>query len=145
MQGAREAIRLPIVALIVGGLFWFNRAVYRDTFDHEISRERRATYDWIRRHAQPDAVVLDNDLHATYMTRRMSNTFPLPTSEYSARAFRSQQLQAIADGREPPERAGHPVLAVVEPGARPPQGAVVWQHPSGFRVVERVGPALSKL
>jgi hypothetical protein len=140
MQGTRESSRYPIAAIIVTGLFVFNRTAYRDTFNQEVGRERRATYEWIRTHASPTAVLLDGDLHATYLTRRMSSGFPLPTSEYSALASNRQLLEDIAAGRQPPERADRQVLAVVDPGAPAPPGPVLFEHPSGIRVVERFAP-----
>lgn len=140
MQGARPSHRYPIAAIIVAGFFVFNRATYRDTFNHEVSRERRETYEWIRRHTGSDTVLIDPDLHATYLTRRMSSSFPLPTSEYSALATNHLLLEDIAAGRQPPDRADKQVLAVVEPGAPAPPGALLFEHPSGIRVVERFAP-----
>lgn len=140
MQGSRDSNRYPITAIIIAGFFVFNRVAYRDTFNQEVARERRATYEWIRTHAAQDAVLIDHDLHATYMTRRMSSSFPLPTSEYSALARNRLLLEDIAAGRQPPERADRQVLAVVEPGARAPAGALLFEHPSGFRVVETFTP-----
>lgn len=141
MQGTREENRFPIAAIIVAGIFIFNRGTYRATFDHEIDRERRATYEWIRQNAAPDAMLLDHDLHATYMTRRMSSSFPLPTSEYSSLSANRHLLEDIEAGRQPLENAHKPVLAVVEPGARAPQGKLLFEHSSGFRVIERFVPA----
>jgi hypothetical protein len=140
MQGTRESNRYPIAAIIVAGFFVFNRGTYRDTFNHEVSRERRAVYEWIRTHAAPDAVLIDPDLHATYLTRHMSSSFPLPTSEYSALATNRQLLEDIAAGRQSPDRADRQVLAVVESGAPAPPGAVLFEHPSGLRVVETFAP-----
>jgi hypothetical protein len=140
MQGTKASNRYPIAAMIVTGFFVFNRDTYRDTFNHEVSRERRATYEWIRTNASADAVLLDPDLHATYLTRRMSSSFPLPTSEYSALATNRQLLEQIAWGRQPPERAERQVLAVVDPGAPAPAGKVVYTHPSGIRVIETFAP-----
>jgi hypothetical protein len=140
MQGARESNRYPIAAIIITGFFVFNRGTYRDTFDQEVSQDRRATYEWIRTHTRRDAVLLDPDLHATYLTRRMSSSFPLPTSEYSALATNRQLLSDIASGRQRPERAERPVLAVVDPGDRAPAGPVLFEHPSGLRVVETFAP-----
>jgi hypothetical protein len=140
MQGTRETNRYPIAAIIVAGFFVFNRGTYRDTFNHEVARERRDTYAWIRTHAAPDAVLIDPDLHATYLTRRMSSSFPLPTSEYSALATNRQLLEDIAAGRQPPERADRQVLIVVEPGEPAPPGALLFEHPSGLRVVEAFAP-----
>jgi hypothetical protein len=139
MQGVRERNRYPIAAMIVVGFFVFNRGTYRDTFGHEVDRERRVTYEWIRKNASPDAVLLDQDLHATYLTRHMSSSFPLPTSEYSALAVNRQLLDDIANGRQPPARAEKQVLAIVEPGERPPPGPVLFEH-AGIRVVETFAP-----
>lgn len=140
MQGDRESNRIPITAIIIAGIFVFNRHTYRDTFNYEIQPERKETYAWIRKHAEPDAVLLDSDLHATYMTRRMSSSFPLPTSEYSALAANRQLLEDIAAGRQPLDRANRQVLAVVAPNSRAPEGKLLFEHPSGFRVVERFLP-----
>jgi hypothetical protein len=140
MQGARESNRYPIAAIIITGFFVFNRGTYRDTFDQEVPQERRATYEWIRTHTSRDAVLIDPDLHATYLTRRMSSSFPLPTSEYSALATNRLLLSDIASGRQRPDRAERPVLAVVDPGERAPAGPVLFEHPSGLRVVETFTP-----
>jgi hypothetical protein len=140
MQGEKASNRYPIAAMIVAGLFVFNRTAYRDTFGHEVSLERRQTYEWIRKNVNLDAVLLDGDLHATYFTRRMSSSFPMPTSEYSALAFNRILLEDIAAGRQPAERAGKQVLAIVDPGQRGPAGKLVYQHPSGIRVVETYTP-----
>jgi hypothetical protein len=136
MQGTRQTNRYAIAAIIVTGFFVFNRATYRDTFRQEVGRERRATYEWIRTHVDANAVLIDPDLHATYLTRRMSSSFPLPTSEYSALATNHILLEDIAAGRQPPERADRQVLVVVDPGAPAPPGPVLFEHPSGIRVVE---------
>jgi hypothetical protein len=140
MQGTRESNRYPIAAIILTGFFVFNRGTYRDTFGEEVSKDRRVTYEWIRKNASRDAVLIDPDLHATYMTRRMSSSFPLPTSEYSALAIHRQLLEDIASGRQQPDRAERPVLAVIDPGVRAPAGAVLFEHPSGIRVIETFAP-----
>jgi hypothetical protein len=140
MQGTRESNRYCIAALIITGFFVFNRGTYRATFDREVPEARQAIYAWIRTHAPGDAVLIDPDLHATYLTRRMSSSFPLPTSEYSALATNRQLLEDIASGRQPPDRAERPVWAVVDAGASAPAGAVLFEHPSGLRVVERFAP-----
>jgi hypothetical protein len=140
MQGEREANRIPIAVIIVASFWIFNRGTYRDTFNHEVGRDRRETYAWIRTHATPDAVLIDPDLHATYLTRRMSSSFPLPTSEYSALATNRRLLEEIAEGRTSPDRADRQVLAVVEPGANAPRGELLYEHPSGFRVIETFTP-----
>jgi hypothetical protein len=140
MQGERPRARLAIVAIIIGGFFIFNRNVYRDTFNHEVSRDRRAVYEWIRRNAAPDAMLLDDDLHATYLTRRMSSSFPLPTSEYGSLAENRRLLEDVRAGREPASRTGRQVLAVVEPGASAPDGKLLFEHRSGIRVIETYAP-----
>jgi hypothetical protein len=66
----------------------------------------------------------------------MSSSFPLPTSEYSVLATNHLLLEDIAAGRQPPERADRQVLAVVDPGVPAPPGPVLFEHPSGIRVVE---------
>jgi hypothetical protein len=49
-------------------------------------------------------------------------------------------LEDIAFGRQPPERAERQVLAILDPGAAAPAGKVVYEHPSGIRVVETFAP-----
>jgi hypothetical protein len=70
----------------------------------------------------------------------MSSSFPLPTSEYSALATNRRLLEDIAAGRQSPDRADRQVLAVVDPGAPTPRGAVLYEDPSGLRVVEKFAP-----
>ena len=140
MQGERPRARAAIVGMIVAGFFVFNRTVYRDTFEHELPRSRRTVYDWIRENTAADAVLLDNDLHATYLTRRMSSSFPLPTSEYGALAENRKLLEDVLAGAQPASRTGRQVLAVVEPDAKAPPGKLLFSHRSGLRVVETFAP-----
>ncbi len=143
MQGESSRNRLALTGMLIAGFFIFNRGTYRDTFNREVSRERRAAYEWLLENTPADAGILDHDLHATYFTRRISSSFPLPTSEFGAHAYNRFMLDDIASGREPPERAGRPVFALVEPGARAPAGKLRWEHPSGFRVIESYGPQIA--
>jgi hypothetical protein len=139
LQGEAGSVRLSIAASIVAAFLFFNRASYADTFREELPRDRLEVYAWIREHAAPNAALLDRDLHATYFTRRMSSSFPLPTSEFRGLAANHRALQAVAAGKKRPRSLERQVLAVVEPKARAPRGQLVFESPSGLRVVELVG------
>ncbi|HYQ27796.1 MAG TPA: hypothetical protein VER04_11275 [Polyangiaceae bacterium] len=139
LQGQASSVRLPIVALIVAGFLFFNRASYADTFREELPLARRETYEWIAAHTDPSAALLDKNLHATYFTRRMSSGFPLPTSEFRALAANKIALEKIGHNNKRAAKWKRPLLAVVDPKAAEPKGTVVFTHASGIRVVELVG------
>jgi hypothetical protein len=136
MQGARASARAPILVMIVMGFLVFNRGLYHETFRREITPERIAAYEWIRSHADADAVLLDTDPRASYLASRMSQSLPLPSSEYQALATNRALLEDVAAGRKPAAATGRQVLRVEE-GAPVAGTRLLWQHPSTpVRVVE---------
>jgi hypothetical protein len=140
LQGERERARIPIVALILSGLIVFNRATYRDSFREPIPTDRLQVYEWIRLNTDSDAALLESDWHSSYLTHRMSSSFPLPTSEYAQLASTRKLLQKVAAGKNGPEIANRQVLAIAPPRKKAPPGKVLWQSPAGYRVVERFAP-----
>jgi hypothetical protein len=137
LQRTSERARIPILALILTGFIVFNRAAYRDSFRQAVPKPKAEVYEWIRLNTDADAAVLVSDYHAAYLTHRMTSSFPLPTSEYSALASNRQVLKDIADGKRRPAEAKRQVIAIGEPGGKPPAGRVLWESPDGYRVVER--------
>jgi hypothetical protein len=140
LQGESERARLPIVAMILAGFIVFNRATYRDSFRQAVPKEKAEVYEWIRLNTAPNAALLEQDWHASYLTHRMSSGFPLPTSEYSALASNRILLKKVATGKAGPEVVNRQVVAIGEPRRKPPAGKVLWKSPAGYRVVERFAP-----
>jgi hypothetical protein len=131
---------MPIVAMILAGFIVFNRATYRDSFRQAVPKEKAEVYEWIRLNTAPDAALLEQDWHASYLTHRMSAGFPLPTSEYSALASNRNLLKKVATGKKGPEEVNRQVVAIGEPRRKPPAGKLLWESPAGYRVVERFAP-----
>jgi hypothetical protein len=141
LQGESERARIPIVAMLLSGLIVFNRGTYRDSFRQPIPPGKLEVYEWIRLNTAPDAALLEQDWHASYLTHRMSTSFPLPTSEYAANAANRILLKRVAAGKQGPEAANRQVLAIAPPRKKAPAGKVLWQSPAGYRVIERFSPA----
>lgn len=137
VQGDRERHRIPIAAMIVAGLFVFNRSTYRNSFKQAVPHAKLEAYDWIRTNADPGAAVLEPDFRATYLTQRMASGFPLPTSEYASLAENRILLKEVASGKQRLEVLNRQVLTVAKPGAKAPRGKVLWENGAGFRIVER--------
>jgi len=140
LQSESERARIPIVAMILAGFIVFNRATYRDSFRQAVPRERAEVYEWIRLNTAPNAALIEQDWHASYLTHRMGSGFPLPTSEYSALASNRNLLKRVAAGKQGPETVNRQVIAIGDPRRKSPKGKVLWESPAGYRVIERFAP-----
>jgi hypothetical protein len=141
LQAESERARVAILAAILLGFVAFNRGTYRDSFRQAVPKEKAEVYEWIRLNTATEAALLVPDYHSAYLAHRMSSSFPLPTSEYSALASNRERLKEIADGKQPPAAADRPLIAIDGPPSRRSSGKLLWQSAAGYRVIERFAPA----
>jgi hypothetical protein len=120
-----------VVGLIFSG-FMLNWPVYRQTFDRRVSEPNLEAYEWIRNNTPTNAIIMDQNVYASYLTQRASSSMMLPASEFLSMATNWKMTQEISQGRVPLGAQGRQILFITY--RMPPpfvDGRVVWRHPSG--------------
>ena len=131
------------VLALFAACFVFNFTLYARAFQTVIPPEKLAAFAWLREHAEPDAIVFDESLAASYLTRRASSHMPYPASEpVSSTTVRPLVAEMLKSGKVPAQAGRRRLIHLYSGDARsisPSQ--ILWAHPSGVMVAVELNPA----
>lgn len=123
-----------VVAAIVL-CFSFNWTEYSHFFSPNVATDFAEACYWIREHSDADAVFINDQVHATYLSRRITPGLFLPTSEFEALAVNREMAKQVAAGVRDASTLGRQVVTLNRGGVG---HRVLWAHPDGLQVVEVV-------
>ncbi len=117
---------------------------YKQYFDRVIADDYVEAYRWIRANTAPDAIVLDEKIHAPYLAGRTSLNTPLPSSELWRLAHRRVLAARLFLRHVEPSEVPYPVVLLAARGANVLPGQTpLWEHPTTGLTVYGVGAAPS--